>query len=405
MKILFISPVVPEPPTDGGRQRIFHLLEALVDEHEVYFVGVTRGEVPQRWSFAERFAAEPLFVEMSGQLHPGDLDLEKTLGLPWWARPDSFRRFKRTGLWQRLQEFDLDRIDVVHVETMPLAPFGLALQASNGRIRSVLDLPDVAWHFNARLLGPRWWTSPRAIRDAFDLRRLYSFERLLMPRFDRVIVCSALDRDRLYGRVDAARVHIVPNCTNTTVATLGASARRDLVFIGTMSYPPNEEGVIHFCTDVLPLIQRVLPETQFWVVGKSPSSHVRQVAERCRGVHVTGEVDDVRPFLERSAAAVVPLLSGGGTRLKILEAMAAGRPVISTSIGAEGLDAEHGVHLLLADTPQAMAESCLRVLQSPDACVRLVTHARAFVEDRYDWRIAQKQLRRIYEQLRPGVAA
>jgi glycosyltransferase involved in cell wall biosynthesis len=400
MRVLFISPVIPEPPTDGGRQRVHHLLQALVNDYDVFFVGVARSDVPHHWTLAQRFAAAPLFVEMSGsrQISPDD-EVEKILGLRRWARPDSFRRFKRTGLWDRLREFDFDKIDVVHVETMPLAPFGLALQARHPHIRSVLDLPDVAWHYNARLLGPRWWMRPRAVRDALDVVRLYRFERLLIPRFDSVIVCSELDGSRLGTAVSKERLHVMPNCTTTGVAVLEPATSRDLVFVGTMSYPPNEEGVLYFCREVLPLIQRVSPETQFWIVGKSPSLCVRGLERTCRGVHVTGEVDDVRPFLSRSAAAVVPLLNGGGTRLKILEAMAAGRAVVSTSVGAEGLHAQHDVHLLLADTPQAMAESCVNVIASRETRERLVRHGRALVEQGYDWHITERSLRSIYAQL------
>jgi glycosyltransferase involved in cell wall biosynthesis len=288
---------------------------------------------------------------------------------------------------------------------MPLAPFGLALQSRDPRIRSVLDLPDVAWHYNARLLGPRWWMRPRAVRDAVDVFRLYSFERHLMPRFDSVVVCSELDRSRVGGAVAKGRVNVVPNCTATDVPLLEPPTSRDLVFVGTMSYPPNEEAVLYFCHEVLPLIQRVLPDTQFWIVGKSPSPQVRSLATVCAGVHVTGEVGDVRPFLSRSAAAVVPLRSGGGTRLKILEAMAVGRAVVSTTVGAEGLDAQHDVHLLLADSAQAMADSCLRVITSADANARLVRGGRALVEARYDWRIVHGRLRSVYAALRPQVAA
>jgi len=406
MRVLFISPVVPEPATDGGRQRIHHLLDALVAEHEVIFVGLSRGDAPGAWALAERFAAPPIFVDLGGRTTPRrGAEVARLLGMPAWALPDSVRRVERSGLWDRLQQLPLDTFDVVHVETMAMAPFALAAAARTRGAATVLDLPDVASHFSARLMNRHWWLNARGLRDAIDVGRLHYWEGRLMPGFDSVIVCSDVDRARLPRGVRPGSVSVVPNCTNTNLPPLPPATGSDLVFVGTMSYPPNEEGVLYFCSQVLPLVQRDVPGARFWIVGKSPSAKVQRLQEQNRGVYVTGEVDDVRPFLARSAAAVVPLLSGGGTRLKILEAMAAGRAVVSTTLGAEGLATVTGVHILLADTAQEMADSCVWLLQHPDRGIKLAEQARSLVEEHYDWRVARKHILSRYIELRPVTAS
>jgi glycosyltransferase involved in cell wall biosynthesis len=156
---------------------------------------------------------------------------------------------------------------------------------------------------------------------------------------------------------------------------------------------PNADGVQFFCREILPIIRRAEPEVTFTIVGRSPTPAVRRLCEE-RGVEVTGRVEDIRPYLARSAVYVVPLRIGGGTRLKIFEAMSSGRAVVSTSIGAEGLPTENGRHLLVADTPGAFAEAVVRLLRDVPARQTIEREARALVTDRYDWAAAAGHLER-----------
>jgi len=150
---------------------------------------------------------------------------------------------------------------------------------------------------------------------------------------------------------------------------------------------------------VLPAIRARVPDVTFSIVGKTPSPAVRDLAARFAHVRVTGEVDDVRPYLERAAVAVVPLLSGGGTRLKILEAMAAGRAVVSSSIGAEGLELRHGTDVLLADAPTDFAAACVSVLNDAETRGRLERSGRRLVEEKYDWSVTRQGLKELYRIL------
>jgi glycosyltransferase involved in cell wall biosynthesis len=148
---------------------------------------------------------------------------------------------------------------------------------------------------------------------------------------------------------------------------------------------------VFFCREILPLIQQAEPDVTFTIVGRSPTPAVRRLAEDA-GIKVTGRVEDVRPYLQNAAVYVVPLRIGGGTRLKIFEAMAAGRAVVSTTIGAEGLPTENGRHILLADTPQEFADAVIKVLRDGSLRSSIETEGRAFVTERYDWSAAAAHL-------------
>jgi glycosyltransferase involved in cell wall biosynthesis len=164
-----------------------------------------------------------------------------------------------------------------------------------------------------------------------------------------------------------------------------------------MNYVANFDAVLYFCSEILPRIRRVVSEVEVWVVGADPPPEVRRLSGD--GVHVTGRVDDVVPYYRRSSVCVVPLRAGGGTRLKILEAMALGRPVVSTTIGCEGLDVVDGEHLLIADSPEQFADKTVRLLTDRASYQRITTKARQLVVDRYDWDVVARQLLEIYSEM------
>jgi len=206
-------------------------------------------------------------------------------------------------------------------------------------------------------------------------------ERQYLGRFDRVYVCSEEDRRTLARRERCRHVAVVPNAVRIPVSTTGRprAAPFTFLFVGTLGYYPNEDAALFFCSEVLPRL-RAAARTPFRVliVGTNPSPRVRALA-RHREVTVTGTVPDLADFYAAAGAVVVPLRAGGGTRIKVLEAFSYRRPVVSTSIGAEGIDARHGTQLLIGDTPRAFAEQCARLIRSPRLGRELATRAFRFV--------------------------
>ncbi|GAJ23971.1 unnamed protein product, partial [marine sediment metagenome] len=185
-----------------------------------------------------------------------------------------------------------------------------------------------------------------------------------------------------------SKVAVIPNGVDIRYFESSAEAKsmerpEALLFIGSMAYAPNQDAVFFFHREVWPLLEANFPDLKWWIVGRDPSAEVQSLAST--NIRVTSWVEDVRPYMAASQAMVVPLRSGGGSRLKILEAMAARLPVVSTTIGAEGLSVSDGKDILLADESRQFADTVTRLFQEPSLAQRMRTNGRHLVEARYDW--------------------
>jgi glycosyltransferase involved in cell wall biosynthesis len=220
-------------------------------------------------------------------------------------------------------------------------------------------------------------------------KRMRRYEADALKRFDGVLAVSDADREtfaRLYPGQVRGPVHVVPTGVDTEYfAPAPDPASRELVFTGSMDWLPNEDAMLYFCREILPLVRKAEPEVRLTIVGRAPTPAVTRLAAEDSRVAVTGRVDDVRPYIRRAAVYVVPLRIGGGTRLKIFEAMAMGKAVVSTTIGAEGLDVEDGTHVRLADDPERFAAAVIDLIRHQPRREALGTAARALVAGRYDW--------------------
>jgi sugar transferase (PEP-CTERM/EpsH1 system associated) len=227
-------------------------------------------------------------------------------------------------------------------------------------------------------------------------RRMLGYEGRMLARFDGVLAVSDADREtfaRLYPGAIAQAVHVVPTgvdteyfapSTSNHAPSASSHQRSNLIFTGSMDWLPNEDAMLYFCRDVLPAIRAEVPDVTLTIVGRTPTPAVKKLAEE-RGVTVTGRVDDVRPYMRDAAVYIVPLRIGGGTRLKIFEAMAMGKAVVSTTIGAEGLPVADGEHVVLADGPASFALAVVHLMRDTAHRGRIEAAARALVLARYDW--------------------
>ena len=206
-------------------------------------------------------------------------------------------------------------------------------------------------------------------------------------RFDRVLMCSDVDAAQARARSPAASVDVVPNCVDTRryrpsrAPTNGSR----LIYLGHMGWWPNEDAVMHFVTDIYPTIKIRLPDVTFLIVGQAPSAEVSALATGDASITVTGAVDDVIPYLHQSAVSVVPLRIASGSRLKILEALAAETAVVSTSTGCEGLNTTHNEHIMICDEPVQFARAVITLIEDPTMRSRLEASGRALVTTQYDW--------------------
>lgn len=231
-------------------------------------------------------------------------------------------------------------------------------------------------------------------------QKMRRYERSACARFDVTIAVSAEDRETLRREYGLPHVEDVPTGvdaeffrpTSTTVPE-----PHSLIFTGSMDWIPNEDAVLWFAEDIMPRVRARLPEATLAVVGRNPRGKVVRLSERDPSISVSGRVDDVRPYIERAAAYVVPLRIGSGTRLKVLEAMAMEKPVISTSIGAEGLPLQDGEHLVIADTREQFAEAVVGILSDEAAGRALGRRAAAAVREQFAWSVAGARFAEICE--------
>lgn len=222
-------------------------------------------------------------------------------------------------------------------------------------------------------------------------RRLAAFEKETGGRFDGVAGVSGEDCRLMRSDYGLDNVlGAVPLGVDT--AFFDAVPRKpkpySIAFLGSMDWMPNMDAVQYFVSDVFPAIRREMSGAVFTVIGRNPPPAIRELAEKDPAIRVTGTVPDVRPFLSEAAAVVVPLRVGGGTRIKIYEALAANVPVVSTGIGMEGLPLSHGEHLLVADNASAFAESTLELLRHPEKAGQMAARGRRLVEERFGWKAA-----------------
>lgn len=390
MRVLHVTPEPPYAPGgSGGSARQHHLLRRLAElGHRVTVATVATAEQAPR-ALALREAG--IQVEVVGR--PSSRAVEATragLGAPGLIPAVGGRpvlAWQAGVFWVQLRPrvralLDEGPPDVVCVEHDWAAAWARDLPAA---VPSVLTLHNLSWrYYDARA---RAESGLRRVGLGMEAARWRRHDRTWLPRYDRLVTVSEQDRAGALELVSGARVEVVPNGVDTEglQPTADAPEPDTLVFTGSMAYPPNAEGIAWFVREVWPTVRDARPEARLLVVGRDPSEAVRSLGDD-PGVEVTGAVPDIDPYFARATAAIVPIRSGGGTRLKVLEALAAGRPVVSTRLGAEGIEVRDDEHLLLADEPGEFAAAAVRLLEDGELRSRLATAGRQLVEERYDWR-------------------
>jgi polysaccharide biosynthesis protein PslH len=252
-------------------------------------------------------------------------------------------------------------------------------------------------------------TQSGRIKKAFfykQWQKMEAYERAACQKFDAVIAVSSVDRDKMREEFGLREVYDVPTGVDTEYFQPLGTARQssEVVFTGSMDWMPNEDAILYFAEKVLPLISRDIPDVKLTVVGRNPTRRVKALAESNRQVQITGRVEDIRPYVDRAAAYVVPLRVGGGTRLKIYEAMAMEKAVISTSIGAEGLPVRDGEELIIADRPGEFASAVIRALRDEAFARRIGHRARAVVCEQFGWNRAAGVFAEVCERVvRKGI--
>jgi sugar transferase (PEP-CTERM/EpsH1 system associated) len=401
MRVLQFAPRVCWPLDTGAKLRNYHLARVLAERARVSLLAFSDHD--QSLARLDDVYETVTTVKRDSAYSVGKL-VRGGLGQTPLPVLNYTTKAMNRGLQHLLTENDFDIIQVESIHLMSYLPI---IRSARVRPKVVCD-----WHNIESELMRRY-----SEREPSRLRRIYAsrtarlmseFEKRALNEFDAHIVVSERDAERLRNLNHDAHISVIENGVDTAFFSEldagGRSLARRIVFVGSMDYHANIEGAIRFANEVWPRLREGRPDLVFTIVGKDPSPEVRKLAQ-LPGIEVTGTVDDVRPFYREAIAAVVPLNVGGGSRLKILEAMAARVPVVSTSLGAEGLDVQHDENILIADTAAQLSEAISSLVDNETLRRRLTAGGLALVSSRYDWSSLGASLFRSYEKLlsRPGV--
>ncbi len=389
MRILWVNVGGLWPPNTGGRLRSYHILSELSRRHRV-IVATTHGAQDDPEGLA---AALPQCDRVISVPHaaskPGDARFTAALLRSWLSpRPVHFWRWRVPALRRRVEDMlsrgavDLCVGDFLNaMPNIPTArPTPIVFFAHN--------VEHVIWKRMGRIERRPWWRAALAM----EWRKIRRWEGRTCAQASLTIAVSELDRDLLAALAPGARVGAVP--TGVDPEYFAPNGVREvpthLVFTGSMDWYPNEDAMLHFIEAILPSIRREMPAVSLTVAGRNPTPRLRAAAASA-AVRVTGTVDDIRPFVGEAAVYVVPLRVGGGTRLKLFEALAMGKAVVSTAVGAEGLPLTSGAHFIQADAPADFARAVLSLLRDPGQRKMLGAAGRRLVEERYSWPVVARQ--------------
>lgn len=396
-RILVLTPQLPYPPQQGTSLRNLHLLKALSEQHQVTLLSFAEPDRPQEIEVLSSFCRV-----LAPIITPVRSSTTRFWQMLTGMLPDIALRLHSDQFDTALVAALADgAYDAVQVEGLELAIYISTIRSFSSKIRIVFDCHNAETELQKRSLAtdihkPSRWVA--ALYSWLQLRRLARFEEWALNSADAVIAVSENDRLQLQKLAPRKPIVIIPNTIDTDeyawVGAVDPKMRYDLVFTGKMDYRPNVDGILWFVDNAWPKIIARRPQTTFAIVGQRPHSRL----DRLRGlvgVTITGRVPSVHPYLAGASVYITPLRIGSGTRLKIIEAMAAGKPVISTRIGAEGFEVENRKNILLADSPAEWVEATLELLQNKNRQDELGAAAREFASQ-YDWRRIQPLFSTVY---------
>jgi glycosyltransferase involved in cell wall biosynthesis len=398
VNVLMLTQVLPYPPDSGPKIKTYNMVKYLAQRHRVTLVSFVRGDQSEHVRHLERYCQVVYTVPMKR----GAIRDAWYMGLSFLTRqPFMMLRDDRKAMRELVDCLSAEQsFDIAHADQLNMGQYAERVRGAF----KVLDAHNALWLLYKRLWktmsqGPHRWLLGR------DWRLLKSYEGRLVREFDAVLAVSYKDKAVLQeaaGKpVDIVVIPIAIDTDEVTVVEREAEPRH-ILHIGTMYWPPNIDAVKWFVHQVYPLIRQQRPDVQFDVIGARPPAELLALNNAGLGINVTGYVKDSTPYLQRAAVMVVPLLAGGGMRVKILNALAEGIPIVSTTLGYEGIKVTTGQDILVGDTSKEFAAQVMQVLNDPALGRKLAANGRKLVEETYDYRSVCRPLDEVYARAPSG---
>ncbi len=396
MKILFLTPYVPYPLNNGGLIRVHHLLLNLGREHDVTAICMEPDNDAQAQGI-DIFKNHGVQIETVPVARSQKKELKRLYQLQSLVspKPYQYKQYHSKAMQDAVSKHLNDgNYDLLMVEFSQMGYYEL-----NTDIPSFVDQHNVEYEIMHRTYETE--KSPLRKILAYSEWKKYSKQEIEnCEKFTGCLTTSQRDAEILQQRSPGMDCHVIPNGVDSEFFRADDSEidPNMVLFTGTISYYPNTEGILWFYKNIWPLIIAENPDATFCIAGKAPPPEVQAIADSDPAVTATGMVDDMRDYYNKAAVVVVPLRVGGGTRLKILEGMSMSKAIVSTSVGAEGIDHTNGNDILLKDTPEEFSTAVLTVMKNKALRQKLESGGRSLVEAKYDWRAVSQKLSLVFEE-------
>lgn len=412
MKILWLSHLLPFPPQGiGVLQRSANLLKAVAGRHEVTLLAFNQKDLLRIYNPDLDIALPAAMTEMKRLCHAVkviDIECDKNkYGKIRLALSSLFSNWPYTIRWLTsdsynnalLHEIESERYDLIWFDTISLAQYRSRLKDSS--IKIVLNHHNIESDMMFR----------RADKEGNYLKKLYfyleayklkNYEKSEVPKFNINVTCSDMDSKRLESILNSINTHVIPNGVNTDYFSPAKEVTPDpmsLVFIGGMSWYPNRDAMLFFAKEIWPKLKRQIPDVKMHVVGGSPPQELVDLAEMDDNFHVYGFVDNIKSIFHKSGIYVCPISDGGGTKLKILDALAMGKPIVANSIACEGIDVTDGLNVLFAETPDEYILNISKLISDQSLRQQLSTNSRKLVLEKYSYDVIGDDLLHLLEKI------
>ncbi len=399
MKILWLSHLLPYPPKGGVQQRSYNLLCEVARQHEVWLLAFNQVALLQKLEQIEeaRHELKKICKGVEVITIPSDASRWRWLWLVFHSlftlAPYTLNWLKSQEMRSKLREqVGQTQFDLIHFDTISLAVYAGDVGAT----------PKILNHHNIEsdMMYRRSMKDQNFLRKGYILMeavKLRYCEKRLASKFDLHFTVSELDRQRLASIAPGIKTNVIPNGTDTGFFSSHHHVNpkpKSLVFAGGMKWYPNRDAILFFFREVWPLLRKEEPEITFTVIGRLPPPEIILLSQTDKNIKVAGFVDDVRPLIAEAEIYVCPIRDGGGTRLKILDALAMGKPLVSTSIGYEGLELVPEHDLLVADTPSEFVKQIKRLMEDQGLRERLQANGLETVREKYSWEHIGRELNR-----------